>query len=332
MILDYICDIDLGDTGKGRVCAALINKNSYDFCMRAQGGPNAGHQILIGEEKVTTNIVPSGALFGVKSIIGSECYLNERLFFAEMERLSKVRPDISNLIKISNKTHIITEDHIKEEASESKVGSTRRGIGPCARDKYSRSGIRAESVPTLREFVIDTYDELNVKNPDAKILVEGAQGFYLDISHGDYPYVTSSHCSIGGVLNNGFNHRQIRDVYGVIKGYTTYVGNKQFQDLSDPVLAKLAETGHEKGSVTGRTRQVNYLDLNKIIRAIDINGVNKLIVNKMDIMEKVGAWKMWIDGALVDLKDQASFKQMLQSRISNIQITYSYSASHYQGI
>lgn len=328
MKLDIICDVLLGDTGKGRVCAALINRNKYDFCARGQGGQNAGHQILIGDTKVTTNIVPSGALFGVPSIIGSECYINEKSFFDELDRLSKVRPDIAKLVKISHAAHIVTDQHIAEEAGETKIGSTRRGIGPCARDKFARTGKRAETSILLKDYVVDTYQEFYVKNPNANILFEGAQGFYLDISHGDYPYVTSSYCSVGGILNNGFNHKQVNKVYGVIKGYTTYVGSKVFQDYSDPNLEKLAVLGNEYGSVTGRKRQVNYLDLNMTSKALQINGVDHLFVNKMDILREANIWKVIKDGKVIDLENEDRFIQNLNNSFKGVQIELSYSANH----
>lgn len=326
MKLDILIDCSYGDTGKGKVCGILVNKNNYDFCARGQGGQNAGHQVWVNDTtKVTTNIVPSGALFGTKSFIGSECYINERAFLEELDRLSKVRPDVSKLIKISHEAHIVTDEHLKEEEGEARIGSTRRGIGPCARDKYSRIGKRVEDSAILRDYAVDLYDELYIKNPNANVLFEGAQGFYLDISHGDYPYVTSSHCSVGGILNNGFNHTQVRNVFGVIKGYTTYVGSKSFQDPGDKMLDKIIDVGMEFGSVTGRRRQANYLNINELQKAIHINGVNYLYVNKMDILREVKCWKVIRDNVIVDLGSESNFKSYIEKLFPSVVTEYSYS-------
>lgn len=73
---------------------------------------------------------------------------------------------------------------------------------------------------------MDMYEEFYNSNMQPVILAEGAQSFNLDIDWGDYPYVTSSHCGIGGLLNNGFSHKHVRNVYGVVKAYDTYVGAK----------------------------------------------------------------------------------------------------------
>ena len=116
------------------------------------------------------------------------------------------------------------------------------------------------------------YDELYVQNTDAKILFEGAQGFGLDIDWGDYPYVTSSNCISAAACMNGVSPRKIRNVWGVAKGYETYVGAKDFQPSGD-IYSMIQEVGEEYGATTGRKRQVNWMNLNFLKKAININGV-----------------------------------------------------------
>jgi len=272
--------------------------------------------------------VPSGAVFGVQSFIGSECYINPKLFFAELEELAKVQPNIASLVKIARNAHVVSDAHIAEEANETKIGSTKRGVGPCARDKYSRVGVRAEDVAEFKPFVVDTYEEFYVKNPSANILFEGAQSYWLDISHGDYPFVTSSHCGIGAFLNNGFNHKQVEKVIGVVKAYNTYVGAKAFQDRSDPMLDMICEVGHEFGSTTGRRRQVGYIDLDKIAQAADINGADEIVVNKTDVLQKVGCWKAIQYGEVRDFETEEKFKYGVRSTLSDYgrrEVRFSYS-------
>ena len=88
----------------------------------------------------------------------------------------------------------------------------------CAPKQFSRS----------KPYLTDLYEEFFWKK-DVKILAEGAQGFGLDIDWGDYPFVTSSHCTVGGALLNGIPANAVRQVWGIAKMYETYVGAKKFQ-------------------------------------------------------------------------------------------------------
>ena len=107
-------------------------------------------------------------------------------------------------------------------------------------------------------IIIDIYEELYSKD-DVEILFEGAQGFGLDIDHGDYPYVTSSHCTTAAALLNGVPPQAVRNVWGVAKIYETYVGAKAFQphdsifDALQEVEKNLGLQLAEKDSVTGQT-------------------------------------------------------------------------------
>ena len=129
-------------------------------------------------------------------------------------------------------------------------------------------------------------------NNRTAIVTGGAQGFGLDIDWGDYPYVTSSHCTVGSAILNGVPPRAIRDVWGVSKIYETYVGAKEFQGI-DPILDEIRNVGAEFGATTGRPRQTNWMDLDLLKKAININGVNKLVVNKTDVLDEVNFWKLY---------------------------------------
>ena len=85
--------------------------------------------------------------------------------------------DVENNVKIAKNAHIITKDHVMEDAKDSKIGTTKSGNGPAYRDKHARSGVRAENIPLLQPFLVDMYDELY--NDDSIILMEGAQGCWL---------------------------------------------------------------------------------------------------------------------------------------------------------
>jgi len=115
------------------------------------------------------------------------------------------------------------------------------------------------------------------------------------------------------LLNNGFHHKHIRTVYGVVKAYDTYVGAKQFQP-SGEVFNRIQEAGQEFGATTGRRRQVNWLNWNMIQRGILMNGVNTLIVNKGDILDQVGAWGIIENGETIQFSSKAEFQKWLDDK------------------
>ena len=154
--------------------------------------------------------------------------------------------------------------------------------------------MRAIDVPELEEYIVDMYHELheNTEYREVSILFEGAQGFGLDIDWGDYPFVTSSHCTVGGAILNGVPPKSIRDIWGVAKIYETYVGAKTFEG-TDEAFPEIRRIGDEFGATTGRPRQVNWMDFDLLQKAININGSNKVVINKMDILDKVGKWRLY---------------------------------------
>ena len=140
---------------------------------------------------------------------------------------------------------------------------------------------RAIDVPELAPYLIDTYEEFHMTKSDVSILCEGAQGFGLDIDWGDYPYVTSSHCTTAGALLTGIPPQAVRRVYGVAKAYDTYVGAKEFHG-EGRIFNLLQQLGQEYGATTGRPRQCNWLNIRNLKKAVDINGVTDVIINKVD--------------------------------------------------
>ena len=114
----------------------------------------------------------------------------------------------------------------------------------------------------------------------------------FDIDWGDYPYVTSSHCTTAGALLNGIPPQAINRVWGAAKVYETYVGAKNFQG-DDPLLEQLQEAGQEFGATTGRKRQTNWIDLDFLAKSCRMNGVTDLVINKMDVMREVMGDEEW---------------------------------------
>lgn len=304
---DIIVDLQAGDTGKGKVAHSLLeSETKYTHVIRYNGGGNAGHTIFHNEQKVVTHFIPCGVLYGIKSVIGLGCVVNVNKLFEEIDYLENLGFDVKNNLLIDKRVHIVTNEHIAEDSSENKIGTTKQGIGPTYRDKYFRKGIRAESIPELKPYIFDLY-ELHSSKENYTILFEGAQGFELDIDWGDYPYVTSSHCTVGSAILNGVPPKSIRKVLGISKAYRTYVGAKQFEG-DDSIFEKIRELGNEYGATTGRKRQVNWFNLDDIIKAININGVTDLIINKIDILDELKTFKLYHKNKLINYEDSQNFK------------------------
>lgn len=289
IIADVVVDVQYGDCGKGKVTHHLARSGKYTHVVRYNGGHNAGHTIYHEGKKFVTHVIPCGVFFGIKSIIGPGCVVNPDRLMTEISELRDAGIDIDNLLMIASNTHVVTDWHLAEDGKDKTIGTTKRGNGPAYRDKYGRRGVRAEEVPLLRDYIVDIYDEFhrNQKHADVEILFEGAQGFGLDIDWGDYPYVTSSHCTSASAFLNGVPPSSLRNVYGVAKIYETYVGAKDFEMPDSDLANEIRRVGEEYGATTGRPRQINWFDVDAVSRAVDINGVDKLIINKVDVLENL---------------------------------------------
>uniref|UniRef100_H3BDJ1 Adenylosuccinate synthetase n=1 Tax=Latimeria chalumnae TaxID=7897 RepID=H3BDJ1_LATCH len=141
----------------------------------------------------------------------------------------------------------------------------------------------------IRPLVKDGVYFMNkaLTGPPQNILVEGANASLLDIDFGTYPYVTSSNCTVGGVCTGlGIPPRNIGEVYGVVKAYTTRVGVGAFPTEQKNETGDLLQSrGHEFGVTTGRPRRCGWLDLVLVKYAHMINGFTALAVTKLDILD-----------------------------------------------
>ena len=314
MITDIVIGLQHGDEGKGKVTHHLLKSGEYTHCIRFNGGCNAGHTIYHEGEKFVTHHIPAGVFFGIPSIIGPGCVLNVNKLFNEIVKLSERGVSLAHTLKIASNVHIITEEHVNEDSKDERIGTTKSGNGPAYRDKYARRGVRATDIDFLKPFLIDVYEELHNQETPPVILMEGAQGFWLDPDWGDYPYVTSSHCGVAAALLNGVNPRSLRNVYGVAKIYETYVGKKQFQPTGK-VFDEIQVAGEEFGATTGRVRQCNWLNFKQLEQAIRMNGVNKLVFNKLDVLRQVGQWG--INNPTLYFAGEEEIKEFLKNNLPN---------------
>jgi adenylosuccinate synthase len=138
--------------------------------------------------------------------------------------------------------------------------------------------------PWVRDVSLMLAEAMRAGQP---ILFEGAQGTLLDIDHGTYPYVTSSNATIGGVCTGlGVGPRAIGAVMGVVKAYTTRVGEGPLPtELSDDMGNRLRDSGNEYGAVTGRPRRCGWYDAVAVRYAARINGLDALALTKLDVLD-----------------------------------------------
>jgi adenylosuccinate synthase len=322
-----------GDEGKGKIVD--IFTEHADMVVRFGGGPNAGHTLVVGDERFVVRLIPSGILrTQTTCVLAQGMAIDPMSLVVELDELAKrglVRGK-SSLI-VSDRAHAILPYHVLvdrlREQGPDALGTTKRGVGPCYEDKAARRGVplgllrdlpRAEAVveralacwsPTiaslggetpklgevmqkLREVaprIVPLLDETSrvverAVRDGKRVLFEGAQGTLLDIDHGTYPFVTSSHATAGGACaGTGVGPSRIDFVVGLVKAYCTRVGGGPFPtELEDETGERLRKRGDEFGSVTGRPRRTGWLDLPALRYAVRVNGLDGLALTKLDVL------------------------------------------------
>ena len=320
MSIAIIVGTQWGDEGKGKIVDFLSQK--ADVVVRYQGGPNAGHTVVIKNKKVVFHLIPSGLLNNKICILGNGMVVDPESLMEECKTLKKQGYKISKNLLISDRAHLILMHHRREDSKGHgrKIGTTGRGIGPCYTQKISRKGLRMSDLLYSKKTV-DEYLKTNFKGSERlktkkqlnkfkrlfgkniadtslriaelhknkkKIIFEGAQGTLLDIDHGTYPFVTSSNSTAGGALTgSGFGPANIKQIWGVAKAYTTRVGEGPFStELNNKIGEKLREIGNEYGATTGRPRRCGWLDMVILRYACRVNGLTYLVISKLDVLDK----------------------------------------------
>src|SRR3984957_7373063 len=322
-----------GDEGKGKVVD--IFTEHADMVVRYGGGPNAGHTLVVGSDKLVVRLIPSGILrANTTCVLAQGMAIDPGSLVSELDELARrglVRARDS--LVVSDRAHAILSYHVLVDGLREKtvdaLGTTKRGVGPCYEDKVGRRGLplgalrdlkRAEEMvgralahwtpivlalggkpPTVNEvmqtlrpladrivpMLAETSKLVERAVRDGKrVLFEGAQGTLLDIDHGTYPFVTSSHATAGGACaGTGVGPSRIDFVVGLVKAYCTRVGGGPFPtELSDETGERLRKRGDEFGSVTGRPRRTGWLDLPALRYAVRVNGLDGLALTKLDVL------------------------------------------------
>ncbi|HCX84134.1 MAG TPA: adenylosuccinate synthase [Micrococcales bacterium] len=352
-----------GDEGKGKATDQLGSR--VDYVVKFNGGNNAGHTVVIGDEKYALHLLPSGILSpGVTPVIGNGVVVDLQVLFSELDHLQTRGIDVSRLL-VSSNAHVIppynrTLDKVTERfLGKRQIGTTGRGIGPTYADKMNRVGIRIQDLydekilhekvegalelknqilvkvynrravtveetvdallawaDRLQPMVADCSLVLNqALDRDETLLFEAGQATMLDVDHGTYPFVTSSSATAAGACTgSGIGPTRIDSVVGVIKAYTTRVGEGPFPtELVDDMGEFLRKTGGEYGVTTGRSRRCGWYDAVIARYASRVNGLTDLVLTKLDVLtglEKVPVCVAYdVDGTRYDEMpaDQSAF-------------------------
>jgi adenylosuccinate synthase len=311
-----------GDEGKGKATDLLGDR--VDYVVRYQGGNNAGHTVVIGDQKYALHLLPSGVLSpNVIPVIGNGVVIDPAVLLTEIKGLNERGIDTSKL-KISTNAHLITPYHRTiDKVSErflgkSKIGTTgrigirvqdlfdpsilRQKIEAALHDKnqilikvFNRKGITVDEVldeylgyaQILKPYVVDTALLLDQALKSGKnVLLEGSQGTLLDVDHGTYPFVTSSNPTAGGAsTGSGIGPTKITRVIGILKAYTTRVGSGPFPtELFDADGEALRKIGGEVGVTTGRNRRCGWFDAPIARYAVRVNGLTDFFLTKLDVL------------------------------------------------
>ena len=325
-----------GDEGKGKIIDFLTDE--ADIVVRSQGGNNAGHTVIIGKKKYVLHLIPSGILRQNKTcVIGNGVVIDPVHLVHELDGLKKQKISVGKNLIISDCAHIVfpyhrlLDEHRERVKGDKKIGTTKRGIGPCYGDKVERTGLRMSDLldpklfseklkakidenntilaafgeppisfakvkkdylaaaKRLKPFITNTVCYLHKAISAGKsILFEGAQGTFLDLDHGTYPYVTSSNTTAGGACTgSGVPPHRMDKVMGVMKAYTTRVGEGPFATEDDEISDMLHAMGREYGATTGRARRCGWFDAVATRYAAMINGIDEISVTNLDGLDTV---------------------------------------------
>ena len=173
----------------------------------------------------------------------------------------------------------------------------------------------------LKPYIRDTPLLVNQMIEEGKnILFEGAQGTFLDVDHGTYPFVTSSNTLAGGACAGvGIGPTRITDVLGIVKAYTTRVGSGPFPtELLDSYGELLQSEGHEFGATTGRPRRCGWFDALLVRQAVRLNGITSMAVMKLDVLDKFETLKM----AVGYRSSNGEFRDNLPRSLENVTPVY----------
>jgi len=274
------------------------------------------------------NVIATGVVIDPFVLLGEMDELRAQGVKIEPKNLK-----ISGTCHVITSIHKAIDVHEEAGRGKNKIGTTQRGIGPVNVDRVARRGIRLfdltkpnklqqlisrdaylayfqkydltktydefitglyEAGKTLAPFLTDTTLFLDKACQRGGVMFEGAQAALLDVDHGSYPYVTSSHCVAGyATVGSGVSPLYVDEIVGVVKAYTTRVGTGPFPtEIFGEEGEKLRQKGAEFGATTGRPRRVGWIDLVALRYAVRVHGLTSIAITKLDILSGLDELKV----------------------------------------
>jgi adenylosuccinate synthase len=298
--VDAVIGLQYGDEGKGKIAAAISQQIDYDLIARYNGGSNAGHTISFEYgPALKLHQIPSGAVFKKASYIGPGALIN----FSKLEDEAKHFQEVMGFnpyeyLTISPKAIVVTAKNLQQDVeNQAKTqGSTSSGVAPAYANFYARNASLAKdfTFPYQKKELIQ--ECLGVP----RLLLEGAQGWYLNPYQGNYPFTTSSSSHpASAAVTFGFPASKLNNIIGVAKCYETRSGidptfnklltqDNQYTEVLPDLKAYdiITDLGNEYGVTTGRRRAVRFLDLTRLVKAINQSGTTILVLQKWDILQE----------------------------------------------
>ncbi|CAL7937349.1 unnamed protein product [Xylocopa violacea] len=271
-----------GDEGKGKVVDMLAM--DADVVCRCQGGSNAGHTVVVNGAEFHFHLLPSGVINPrCISLIGNGVVIHLPGLFEELEsNEAKGLENWQERLVISDRAHMVFDFHqqvdgLQElEKGAQSIGTTKKGIGPTYSSKAARNGLRIGDL-------LGDFDKFSQK---FDMLVTSYQKMFPALQV-DVKAELQRYKDIGGVCTGlGLPPSYIGEVVGVVKAYTTRVGDGPFPtELSDAVGELLQRRGHEFGVTTNRKRRCGWLDLTLLKFTSMVNGYTSICLTKLDILD-----------------------------------------------
>ena len=306
-----------GDEGKGKVVDWLASR--AEIVVRFQGGHNAGHTLVVGNETYKLSLLPSGLVRGKLGIIGNGVVIDPEALLAEMERVRGQGLDVSPAtLRIAENAALILPvhgalDRAREAArGDRRIGTTGRGIGPAYEDKVARRAIRVCDLAEP-DTLSDKLDELLLHH-NTLLRGLGAEGFeksalldrLLALAPILLPYaepvwerLDEARRAGRRVLFEGAQAVMLDVDHGtypfVTSSNTTRVGAWPFPtELHDDTGRLLGARGHEFGTVTGRPRRCGWFDAAMVRQAVKVSGITGLALTKLDVLDGLAELRLCV--------------------------------------
>lgn len=304
MTIKVILGLQSGDEGKSLVTQNLCQKSNNAIIVRFQGGGGASHTIYDENEiDKKVHLLPSGILNpNAVNVITRGVIVDPNQLMSEIKEFNI---KVGSLI-VSNYCPVVMSWHINDDMQKhhQRPNTDANGVRPALKDFIAKDNLNLatwleifhylEPAKILKDFVgeAELFLKESYKN-NMEIVLEGCQGYLLDIWGDEYPHVISSCTTIGSVFySTRLNHKQIDEVIGVCKIYETRITNNFFEEISFELSEKYREIGKEYSVTTKQPKKIGWLDLDLLKEAIEVNGVDTLILTKTEIPPQIGTLKI----------------------------------------